>query len=79
MTLKTEIKNVKVAKIVKFIKTCDQYRRKFNFGKFFISIILPFSAGENRFSKNAVPGKWIIPFCLGFMIRTWERLISQLS
>ena len=55
MTLKTEIKNVKVAKIVKFIKTCDQYRRKFNFGKFFISIILPFSAGENRFSKNAVP------------------------
>ena len=42
---KTETKNVNVAKMVKFIKTCGQYPRRFNF---FNSIILPaLSAGEN--------------------------------
>ena len=45
---KTETKNVKVAKMVELIKTCDQYPpRRFNFGNFFNSIILPhLSAGE---------------------------------
>ena len=28
---KTEIKNVKVAKMMEFIKTCDQYPCRFNF------------------------------------------------
>ena len=41
MANKTETKNVKVEKMVEFIKTCDQYPRKFNFGHFFSSIILP--------------------------------------
>ena len=41
---KTETKNVNVVKMVKFIKTCGQYPRRFNFFK---SIILPaLSAGE---------------------------------
>ena len=49
---KTETK--KVAKMVKFIKTCDPYPRKFNFDHFFSSTILlsPFLLRKNRFSKN---------------------------
>ena len=43
---KTETKNVKVAKMMEFIKTCDQYPRRFHFGHFFNSIITPLSAGE---------------------------------
>ena len=39
---KTDIKNVKGAKMVEFIKTCDYYPCKFNFGRFFMSIILSF-------------------------------------
>ena len=62
---KTEIKNVKVVKTVEFIKTCDQYPHKFNFGHFFSSIILPpFCCGKNRFSENAVQVKQVISFCL---------------
>ena len=37
----TETKNAKAAKMVEFIKTCDQYRPKFNFGHFVSSIIFP--------------------------------------
>ena len=47
---KTETKNVKVAKMVEFIKTCDQHPHKFNFGHFFSSLILPpFFWGKNPF------------------------------
>ena len=35
---KIETKNEKVAKMVEFIKTCDQYPQNFNFGNFFIFI-----------------------------------------
>ena len=38
---KTETENVKVAYIVKFIKTCDQYSGRFNFSNFFNSLIPP--------------------------------------
>ena len=31
---KTETKNIKVAKMMEIIKTCDQYPYKFNFGYF---------------------------------------------
>ena len=61
---KTGTKNLKVAKMVEFIKTFDQYSRKFNYGHFFSSIILLLSSEENRFSKTVVSGKWIISFCL---------------
>ena len=68
----TEIKNVKVAKIVEFIKTCDQYPRRFSFSNFCNSIIIPpspppppFCLGENRSSENAVRQEWVISFCLG--------------
>ena len=54
---KTGTKNVKVAEMVEFIKTCDQYSRKFNFGHFFSSIILLLSSEENRFSETVVSGK----------------------
>ena len=40
---KTETKNVKVAKMVEFIKTYNQYPCKFNFCHFISSIILPLS------------------------------------
>ena len=84
---KTETKNVKVAKMVEFIKTCDQYPRRFNFGNFFNSIILPtpisshpptqpLSAGEKkRSAENAVREEWVISFCLGLMIKTWDRVL----
>ena len=64
---KTESKNVKAAKMVEFIKTCDQCPpRRFNFGNFFNSIILPppFCWGKNRSSENAVREEWAISFCL---------------
>ena len=35
---KTVNKNVKGAKMMGFIKTCDQYPHKFNFGHFFLSL-----------------------------------------
>ena len=60
---KTETKNEKVAKMVEFIKTCDQYPRKFNFGHLFSSIILPPFSGEM--------GKFLL---LGVvMITTWKE------
>ena len=63
---KTETKNVKVAKMKEFIKTCDQYPRKLIVSYFFSFIILPlFSWEEKRFSENAVRVKWVISFCLG--------------
>ena len=57
---KTEIKTVKVSKMVGFIRTCDQYPHRINFDNFFNSMILilpqrpipasppppPLSAGE---------------------------------
>ena len=63
---KIDTKNVKVAKKVEFIKTCDQYPRKFNFDHFFSSIILPLLyRGKNRSPENAVRVEWVISFCLG--------------
>ena len=59
---KTGTSNAKVAKMMEFIKTCDQYPRKFNFGHLFSSIILPLSAGENRFSKPFFVEKWVGSF-----------------
>ena len=42
------------------------FRSSFNFGYFFSSIILShFCLVENRLSKNAVWGKWVISVCLG--------------
>ena len=50
---KTEIKNVKVAKMVELIKSCDKYPHKFNFGQFFSFLILPpFCWGKNRFQST---------------------------
>ena len=82
---KTEIKNVKLAKMVEFIKTCDQIPHKFNFGHFFSSIISPlFCWGKNKFSENAVPVKWVISFCLGERFawgneRKWKDSIFRLT
>ena len=64
---KTETNNAKVARMVEFIKTCDQYPRKFNLGNFFNSIILspPFCWEKNRSSENTVQEEWVISFRLG--------------
>ena len=49
---KTESENAMVTEIVEFIKSCDQYPLKFNFGKFFNSEILPrFCWGKYIFRK----------------------------
>ena len=54
---KTETNNVKVAKMVNFIKTCDQYPRRFNFVNFCYSIILPsLSAGEKYIFRKCCSG-----------------------
>ena len=75
---KTGTNNVKVAKMMEFIKTCDQYPRKFNFGHLFSSIILPLSAGENRFSKTVLCGKmgrFLLPGMV--MIKSWRRVLLR--
>ena len=57
---KTEISSLNVAKMVEFIKTCDQYPVRFNFGHFFSSkIVSALCWGKNRFSESAVPVKWV--------------------
>ena len=43
---KTETKNVKVAKMVEFIKTCDQHSRSLTLVIFLASYSFPLSAGE---------------------------------
>ena len=57
--------NVKVARMVEFIKTCDQYPRRFNFGNFFNSIIpRPLSAGEKLIFRkrcSGVMGNFLLP------------------
>ena len=55
---KTETKSVKIAKMVEFIKTCDQCPRRFNFGSFFSSIILlpPFCWEKYIFRKRCSGG-----------------------
>ena len=60
-------KNVQVAKIVKFIKTCDQYPLRFHFVNFFICKFSNFFNcwGKNRSSENAAWEEWVISFCLG--------------
>ena len=60
--IKTKNKNVKVTKMVEFIKTCDQIPRRFNFGTFFISIIVCPPFGKNRSSENAVQEEQVISF-----------------
>ena len=62
---KTETKNVNVAKMVEFIKTCDEFPRRFNFGNLFNSIMLPpLYWRKNRSSENAVREEWV-SFSLG--------------
>ena len=52
-TAKQKQKNIKVAKMVEFIKTCEQYLLKFNFGNFFNSILLsPFCWGKIDLQKT---------------------------
>ena len=59
----TEIKNIKVAKMMELIKTFDQYPHKWSF--FQLHNPSPFLLGGNRVSENAVLVKWVISFCLG--------------
>ena len=74
---KTETKNVNVAKMVEFIKTCDEFLRRFNFGNLFNSIMLPSLCWrKNRSSQNAVREEWV-SFSLGggIMIKTLGRVL----
>ena len=51
-------KNVKRAEMVGFIKTCDQYPHKFNFGHFFRSLVVfPFFAGGKQSFKKQCLGE----------------------
>ena len=59
---KTETKNVKVAKMVQFVKTCKQYPHRFNFGIFFqlhnprLPPAFCFSAGEKWILRKRCSG-----------------------
>ena len=71
---KTQTKNVKVAKMVEYIKTCDQYPCNFNFGNFFNSIILsPTFLLRKKISEKAADGQFPSPW--GIMIKTWGRIL----
>ena len=61
---KTEIRNVKSAQIVEFIKTYDQYPHKFNLVIFSCMILLLSAGWKIDFQKNAVLVKWVIFFSL---------------
>ena len=75
---KTETKNVNVAKMVEFIKTCDEFPRRFNFGNLFNSVMLPpLCWRKNRSSENALREEWV-SFSLGgggVMIKTLGRVL----
>ena len=52
--------------MVEFIKTCDQYPRRFNFVNFFNSVTPPFFCwGKNRSLENTVQEEWVIYVCVG--------------
>ena len=76
---KTEIKSVKLAKMVEFIKTYDQYPPRFNFGNFFNSIIILLSLLSAREKidlhkmLSASYGKF--RSSSGEMIKTWMRVL----
>ena len=69
---KTETKIVKIAKMVEFIKTYNQYPCKFNFCHFVSSIIRPpFWWVKNRFSENPAWKKWEI------FTSAWGRVLLR--
>ena len=73
---RTETKNVKVAKMVEFIKTYDQYPYKFNFGNFFSStILLPFCWGKIKKHYLGEMVNFLQPAVV--MIRIWERFLLR--
>ena len=73
---RTETKNVKVAKMVEFIKTYDQYPYKFNFGNFFSStILLPFCWGKIKKHYLGEMVNFFQPAVV--MIRIWERFLLR--
>ena len=47
MAQQIETKNMKGAKMMGFIKICDQYPRRFNFGHFFIISTCPGGDDKN--------------------------------
>ena len=62
--------------MAKFIKTCDQYPRNFNFGHFFSSIILPLSTGEKEIFNircSREMGTFLLPGVV--MIRACGRVL----
>ena len=57
MAQKNRNQKCKRCKMVEYIKTCDQYPCKFNFGHIFSSIVLSFSAGgKTGFQKPLFGG-----------------------
>ena len=76
---KTETKTAMVLKMVKFIKTCDQYPYMFIFCHFFSSIILPLSL-EEKYKKRCLVE--MVNFLLlkqEVMIRTRGRFLLRYS
>ena len=61
--------------MVEFIKTCDQYPCKFNFGHIFSSIVSPSLLGKNRFSKHCKEEMGNLLVTGVMMIKTWGRVL----
>ena len=74
---RTETKTAMVAKMVEFIKTCDQYPYKFNFCHFFSSIILlPFCWGKYKKRCLGEMVNFLLPR-QEVMIRTWGKFLLR--
>ena len=61
--------------MVEFIKTCDQYPCKFNFGHIFSSVLFPHSAEKSIFQSTFLGemGNFFLPGVV--MIKTWRWVI----
>ena len=76
---KPDNKNIKVAKMVEFIKTCDQYPCRFNFGIFFqfdnppsLSAKEKIDLQKTLFKRNGkFPSAWWV------MIKIWGRVLLK--
>ena len=61
---KIKTKNVKVAKMVEFIRTCDHTLVGLIL-VFFSTPLLHFLLEKKKSSENAVREEWVISFCMG--------------
>ena len=78
--IKTETKNIKVAKLQSWWNLSKLVTNITVVCSFNSSMTTPppspsFLLGENRSSEDAVCDEWVIFFCMGIIIKTWGRVL----